>query len=258
MLDACLSQLREMSMLELIGPEGVATLLHTAGAAASGGVISSIGSVGAGGVGVATPPTTSTAATTIAAAAKSTASSSSTPSLNGGGGSGGSSTPAILPLVVDKLAVLIRSGVGLPTRGASARFIVSLTSNVADGALAAAAVKPLLRVLMGTFEDASPTLRKEFTGAAAHLARLAPPTLYTRLVKRLLSLAREPDSAALRASAGVGVLQLTRYASEQLKVHFNEVIPLAFMACCDPEEAPAAAWGETWEALAASAASVLR
>ena len=141
-LDAALTQLREMTLSELIGEEGVAAVLGTASTLA---------------VPVA-PPSTSTSLAVSLSTPRTDA-----PNSTSSGGSG------ILPRVVEVVCGLIRSGVGLPTRGATSKFIISLSGDLPDSALQHAAVRPLLNTLMGAFEDSSPTLRREFMSAAAHI-----------------------------------------------------------------------------------------
>lgn len=164
--------------------------------------------------------------------------------------------PTLLPAICDRLKGLIRSGVGLPSRGATARLVCSLATSV--GALLTPQAAGLLKTLMSVLEDPSPTLRREFAVAAAHVARYAKPVSQAKLVARIAELARHPDDPGARATAGVAVAALGKHAGDASKEHAPELVPLAFLGLHDSDAAARASWGEAWEAMAASTESALR
>lgn len=67
--------------------------------------------------------------------------------------------------------VFVRSGVGLPTRGASIRCLVTLADIVT------LSLKPyspqVIRMLLAGLEDSSPALRLEFAKAAGRLIKFS-------------------------------------------------------------------------------------
>ena len=162
----------------------------------------------------------------------------------------------LLPALVDKLKGYIRSGVGLPTRGATARFICTLVN--ATGDLMTPQAAGLNKTLLAALEDGSPTLRREFAAAAAHVVRIAKPATVTKVIARVAELAQNPEDAGARATAGYLVLQLSKHASERAKTASPELIPIAFLGRHDPDEGARSVWAEAWEGLAASTEQQLR
>jgi len=151
-----------------------------------------------------------------------------------------------LGAVCDVLRGLVRSGVGLPTRGATARFATSLAGAAGDAMAPHAG--PLLRALANGLEDSSPSLRREFASAAAAVARYARPGAVRTYLDRVRELARSPEDAC-RVTAGQALLSLSRGAPEQLAAHSASLLPLAFLASLDPSEKPREVWAEAWEGL---------
>lgn len=246
-LERCLQQLREMNGYELLGeavPEFVvegpaAQFLRGKGAADSG-------SIAAGGAGSAGAAGSDDAEMDVGEAPIHNHIASATTSATSGSTA---ATGGILAPLVDKLRTLIRSGIGLPTRGATARFVINLNSAVGESMRPFAA--PLLKTLELALEDQSPTLRKEYATCAAHVALYSKPATFKRLLQRLGELARSGD-AAMRVTAGHGHLQLLRHCGDRLRDYMNEVMPLAFLSSLDHEDGPREVWGEVWDQLAPS------
>jgi hypothetical protein len=150
----------------------------------------------------------------------------------------------ILGQLVEKLRALIRTGLGLPTRGGTARLVSRLVTELGDR------MKPhammLCRTLQACFDDSSPVLRKEFMNAAASLAKIMKSGTLKKLVERLFELARNGEDSSLRASAGFGLNALLSTSTERMKTFHSEAIPLAFLAIHDPEESVRTAWQSAW------------
>ena len=229
-IDKCTAQLRSMNIVALMGEAGAASISSTAVAdVRDAHVTSRDDELDRSGVFKVRDGSMEDAKATVAAS-------------------------SILAPLVERLRTLIRSGVGLPTRGATARFIAALPSSLPDAAVRACVADPLLRTLAAALNDASPTLRREFSAAAAALCRLAKPTSVSRYAARISELARDGSDASMRTSSGVACALLARATAERLRDIgvLHDLLPVAFLACGDAEAAVRTAWGDAWDSMAMS------
>ncbi len=168
-----------------------------------------------------------------------------------------------LPALVDALRAAVRGGVGLPTRGAAARFIVGLAGAAGE------AMRPhagaLLKTLEAAVGDPSPTLRAEFARAGGAVARWAKPAAVGGWVRSLCVLGGSGEARA-RATGAAGLAALLRAAAERAGEWTPLVAPLAFWGVAgmsgvvggEEGDAEAGAWETLWEAVASSRAAVAR
>ncbi|RYE98154.1 MAG: hypothetical protein EOO41_02705 [Methanobacteriota archaeon] len=133
----------------------------------------------------------------------------------------------ILATLTKTLREIVRSGIGLPTRGATARFIRSLVLNLGDR------LKPhamhLMRAVQAALEDPSPSLRKEFAHAAASLSRVCKSGTLQKYVAHLLTLASKGDGDTARHIAGFAMKEVAHASLERVKTYFSDIIPAAFL-----------------------------
>ena len=162
---------------------------------------------------------------------------------------------SLLSALTDVLRSSIRSGIGLPTRGGTARFLTALVSSV--GVALRPYAPSLLRALSTALEDPSPALRREWAVATGAVARWAGSADLQRLLSRCGELGRNP-APPLREAGGWALASIARRAPDQLAEWARDAVPLAFTGAQDVDPDVKAAWGEAWETLAPSPAAALR
>src|SRR4051812_47969603 len=93
--------------------------------------------------------------------------------------------------LVNKLAELIKTGVGMQTKVGCAKFISSLTYSKADE------LRPyspkLLAALAAHIQERSPAVRKAFSTATANVAALSPQKSVQKLIEKLIQLYNQPE-----------------------------------------------------------------
>ena len=89
----------------------------------------------------------------------------------------------ILKDLADKLCVIIRKGVGLPTKAGTARFIYTLVTRLPRETGVHA--DSILKALSGAIFDRSPVIRKSFSTATGYICRVATPGAIEKLAEHL-------------------------------------------------------------------------
>jgi proteasome component ECM29 len=163
----------------------------------------------------------------------------------------------VLESLVPKLCVLIRKGVGLPTKAGCARFVYLLTSRVALDFKQYS--DQVMVSLIESLNDRSAMVRKSFSTAIAHVARLASPSALKSLVKIMKETYVNAQEDEVKASVGVTLLELTRHSPEVMKYYHSTILPLAFMGMRDITDPQAAkVWQEVWEENTAGSNQAIR
>lgn len=242
--------MRLMSYLELNGEEAAGGEGEEAGAAGAGKKKAKAAAAAAA---------TGGDATALSPSASSSSGATTAPTALAAAGSGG-----ILKPLCEKIKQVITAGVGLPSRGAAARFISSLVYNLTDSMKPQAML--LMRCLQGCLEDPSPGLRQEFCTSAAALARICKTGTLGKYIERLLGLATAAgaggsgsgDRPELRLTAGQGFKELFKQAGERAKAHLAEVAPVCFLGSFDSDASSRAMWAEAWAEMAPSPKATLQ
>lgn len=135
-----------------------------------------------------------------------------------GDGDDDSASPSVasapLAALCANLKSCVQSGVGLPARGAAARYIIALV-----GAVPSAALTPHAGALLGALaalavDDGNAVLRREFGVAAGTLARTATPTAAAAAAVSYLRGAANEDDAPRRAAALSALAALAKASSD--------------------------------------------
>ena len=138
-----------------------------------------------------------------------------------------STEKTVLGSIVLRLKECLLSGIGLPTRGATARFINTLATMRPD------CIKPhamvLMRALQSTLADTSITLRREAATAAAAVAKNCKSGTLKKYVAVIVEHSKSADDATLRASAGFAMKELWRRAPDKMSGILAEVLPVILM-----------------------------
>ncbi|CAM9910556.1 unnamed protein product, partial [Phaeothamnion confervicola] len=170
--------------------------------------------------------------------------------------------------LMPRLMALLRSGVGLATRSASAFLVLTLCEKT-PRQVRDASNRLLPTLTNAALSERSAALRSTYASAVAAVARLAPPARATHLVRQLCKLFRESDPAldarqrrvaavllhdvCLRAGSALAPPMTAATAAATAAAWggssgggWAAALPLAFVARHDPEEAVAAAFSGAW------------
>jgi len=167
-------------------------------------------------------------------------------------------TGSQLPDLCERLRVLIKSGVGVPTRGGAARMVVALAGQARLAPDLKAESSALLKTLGACVEGASAGMQRELASAAAAIAKVAKAGSVRKYVERLLAMQATAESGAGRAAAGHAMLQLVRRAPDRVKRNAATVVPAAFLGSRDVDADAAAVWSDVWDGISASTAHTVR
>jgi Proteasome stabiliser len=161
--------------------------------------------------------------------------------------------------VVTRLTRLSRTGVGVPTRAATARFFSSLlmtravvmephASRMMNAAMSAAQV------------EMNASARRAWSNAVGLAARLAPVESVASLASAIVDMSCA-ESAQDRALASFLALGLWRNSPETARKHSTDILPVAYMGRYEGDEnakSAAANWKEVWSEGAPSSDAGLR
>ncbi|KAL2293978.1 hypothetical protein Nmel_007686 [Mimus melanotis] len=173
---------------------------------------------------------------------------------------------SVLSELVPRLCELIKSGVGLGTKGGCASVIVSLTtqcpqdltpySAMIDDAFDKVKSLPtgkLMSALLSGLTDRNSVVQKSFAFAMGHLVRTSRDSSIEKLLHKLSSWYMEREEPVYRAGCALTVHAMGRYSPDVLKNHAKQVLPLAFLGMHEvPEEEKgekenSTLWTEVWQ-----------
>ncbi|XP_064414526.1 proteasome adapter and scaffold protein ECM29 [Latimeria chalumnae] len=158
---------------------------------------------------------------------------------------------SVLGELVPRLCELIKSGVGLGTKGACASVIVSLTTQCPRD-LTPYAGKLMSAILTG-ITDRNTVLQKSFAVAMGHLVRAAKDNSTEKLFQKLNNWYLEKEEPIYRSACAQTVNAIGRYSADVLKNHAELALPLAFLGMHEvPDEEKGEAdnsslWKEVWQ-----------
>lgn len=163
----------------------------------------------------------------------------------------------ILSQLVPKLCHLVRKGVGLPTRAGCARFIYYLTSRCPND------LKPhadtILKALSHAIHDRSIVVRKSYSVAVGHVAKLCSEGALETLMSHLKVSYLEAEDENEKSVAGITMLEMTRHSPETMKDFHNVLLPLAFMGLSDVSDASMAkVWQAVWDENTAGSTTAIK
>ncbi|XP_016415574.1 proteasome-associated protein ECM29 homolog [Sinocyclocheilus rhinocerous] len=158
---------------------------------------------------------------------------------------------SVLGELVPKLCDLLKSGIGLGTKGGCASVIVSLTVQCPQDLTPYSG--KLMSALLNGINDRSSVIQKSFAFAIGHLVRTAKDGSVEKLLQKLNTWYLEKEEALYRSSCCLVVHAISHYSPDVLKAHAGVALPLAFLAMHqEPEEekgesAEANLWSEVWQ-----------
>ncbi|KAM8983778.1 proteasome adapter and scaffold protein ECM29 isoform 3-T3 [Ara ararauna] len=158
---------------------------------------------------------------------------------------------SVLGELVPRLCELIKSGVGLGTKGGCASVIVSLTTQCPQD-LAPYSGK-LMSALLSGLTDRNSVIQKSFAFAMGHLIRTSRDTSTEKLLHKLSSWYMEKEEPVYRTGCALTVHSMGRYSPDVVKSHAKHVLPLAFLGMHEVpgeekgEKENSTLWTEVWQ-----------
>lgn len=159
--------------------------------------------------------------------------------------------PSNAPELVARLIDLIRTGVGLPTRTATARFIATISARYPEP-LAPLAPKLIQAFLSVLTSDKSPVIRKTFAEGLAAVAVLGGEKQLDLVVDSLINTYNTAEGEDERLSVAQAFLALTRQGRSSWRNQAAKAIGLTYFACSDPVEKISELFKETWSEFSVS------
>ncbi|KAM3938188.1 proteasome adapter and scaffold protein ECM29 isoform 2-T2 [Leptodactylus fuscus] len=158
---------------------------------------------------------------------------------------------SVLAELVPKLCEIIKSGLGLGTKGGCASVVVSLTTQCPQDLMPYSG--KLMSALVNGLCDRNSVIQKSYAFALGHLVRTARDTSTEKLLQKLSSWYMEKEEPAYRAGCTLTVHAISRYSPDVLKNHSGMVLPLAFLAMHEVsddekgEKDDSNLWREVWQ-----------
>ncbi|XP_056662568.1 proteasome adapter and scaffold protein ECM29 isoform X2 [Monodelphis domestica] len=158
---------------------------------------------------------------------------------------------SVLGELVPRLCELIKSGVGLGTKGGCANVIVSLTTQCPQDLTPYSG--KLMSALLSGLTDRNNVVQKSFAFAMGHLVRTSRDSSTEKLLQKLNSWYMEKEEPIYKSSCALTIHAIGRYSPDVLKSHAKEVLPLAFLGMHEAagedkgEKDEATLWTEVWQ-----------
>lgn len=160
---------------------------------------------------------------------------------------------SVLGELVPRLCELLKSGVGLGTKGGCASVIVSLTVQCPQDLTPYSG--KLMSALLNGIHDRSSVVQKTFAFALGHLVRTAKDSSVEKLLLKLNSWYLEKEEPVYKSSCALTVHAISHYSPDVLKGHAGVALPLAFLGmhqAAGPDEEKgechdATLWAEVWQ-----------
>ncbi|KAG7460501.1 proteasome adapter and scaffold ECM29 [Solea senegalensis] len=160
---------------------------------------------------------------------------------------------SVLGELVPRLCELLKSGVGLGTKGGCASVIVSLTVQCPQDLTPYSA--KLMSALLNGIHDRSTVVQKAFAFALGHLVRTAKDSSVEKLLLKLNIWYLEKEEPVFKSSCALIMHAISHYSPDVLKGHAGVALPLAFLGMHQapgPDEEKgeshdATLWAEVWQ-----------
>ncbi|KAF3687599.1 Proteasome-associated protein ECM29 -like protein [Channa argus] len=160
---------------------------------------------------------------------------------------------SVLGELVPRLCELLKSGVGLGTKGGCASVIVSLTVQCPQDLTPYSG--KLMSALLNGIHDRSTVVQKAFAFALGHLVRTAKDSSVEKLLLKLNTWYLEKEEPLYKSSCALTVHAISHYSPDVLKGHAVAALPLAFLGMHQepgPDEEKgeshdATLWAEVWQ-----------
>ncbi|XP_069486911.1 proteasome adapter and scaffold protein ECM29 isoform X2 [Ambystoma mexicanum] len=158
---------------------------------------------------------------------------------------------SVLGELVPRLCELIKSGLGIGTKGGCASVIVSLTTQCPRDLTPYSG--KLMSALLSGLNDRNSVVQKSYAFAMGHLVRTARDSSTEKLLLKLSGWYMEKEESTYRSACVLTVHAIGRYAPDVLKNHAGLVLPLAYLGMHEVsdvesgEKENSSLWTEVWQ-----------
>nr|XP_033782200.1 proteasome adapter and scaffold protein ECM29 isoform X1 [Geotrypetes seraphini] len=158
---------------------------------------------------------------------------------------------SVLGQLVPRLCDLLKSALGLGTKGGCASVIVSLTSQCPQDLTPYSG--KLMSALLTGLNDRNSVVQKSYAFALGHLIRTAKSSSIEKLLQKLNSWYMEKEDPVYKMACALTVHAIARYSPDVLKNHAEGVLPLAFLGMHEVpdeekgEQEDSNLWSEVWQ-----------
>ncbi|MEQ2306110.1 hypothetical protein AMECASPLE_004693 [Ameca splendens] len=160
---------------------------------------------------------------------------------------------SVLGELIPRLCELLKSGVGLGTKGGCASVIVSLTVQCPQDLTPYSG--KLMSALLNGIHDRSTVVQKAFAFALGHLVRAAKDSSVEKLLLKLSNWYVEKEEPVYKSPCALTLHAISHYSPDVLKAHAGVALPLAFLGMHQapgPDEEKgeshdATLWSEVWQ-----------
>ncbi|XP_018425453.1 PREDICTED: proteasome-associated protein ECM29 homolog [Nanorana parkeri] len=157
----------------------------------------------------------------------------------------------VLAELIPRLCDLIKSGLGLGTKGGCASVVVSLTTQCPQDLMPYSG--KLMSALLSGLSDRNSVVQKSYAFALGHLVRTARDTSTEKLLQKLTVWYMEKEEPVYKSGCSLTIHAISRYSPDVLKNHSGLVLPLAFLAMHEVsdeekgEKDDTNLWREVWQ-----------
>uniref|UniRef100_A0A8C7ZSZ0 Ecm29 proteasome adaptor and scaffold n=1 Tax=Oryzias sinensis TaxID=183150 RepID=A0A8C7ZSZ0_9TELE len=160
---------------------------------------------------------------------------------------------SVLGELVPRLCELLKSGVGLGTKGGCASVIVSLAVQCPQDLTPYSG--KLMSSLLNGIHDRSSVVQKAYAFALGHLVRTAKDNSVEKLLLKLSNWYLEKEEPVYKSSCALTMHAISHYSPDVMKAHAGVALPLAFLGmhqAAGPDEEngeshDAKLWAEVWQ-----------
>ena len=153
-----------------------------------------------------------------------------------------------LVVLVPRLIDLIKSTIGLGTKGTAAHVIVSLTHQCPLDLQAYTG--KILAAFVAGLGDRNPAVRKTFASSIGHLMKTAKDSSVEKLFVKLRTWYMEKEDDTTKWSVAYTFQAVSRHNPDRMKAHAAQAMPLAFLAMHEAKSEDNSeildVWDEVW------------
>lgn len=155
-------------------------------------------------------------------------------------------TGQVLETLVPKLIDILRVGVGVATRAATARFLGNLGKfhETSVKAFAPRIIKAMMTAIESTTSSAE---RSQLASALPYILKCASSVKASKSLEEILNLYLNSTESEKRFISGLVMQNLAKHMPSLVKNYMEQVLPVIFIARNDPDEKVFKIWEQVWE-----------
>lgn len=150
----------------------------------------------------------------------------------------------IIEEVIDKLQSTVKKSVGLPSKAAASRVIVTLVVRHLQ------LIKPygdqLLTVCISQLKDRNNTVSSSFATAAGYVCRVCPVESVVKYSLKIQKIYFESEDDRIRSISGIASEAVSKYSGDRFASVASAFLPLAFIGKNDPSREVSESFNNEW------------